>query len=280
MRKICKRLQGFTLIELVMVIVLIGIISVALVPVITNSVEIYRADKSRAALIQKGRLALERIAREVREAVPNTLETVTDAAGNPGIQFLSVRSGGRYVDVSDTFALLSFLLPLRRFIAGIPHTELYLAGTGQTLAAHDSLIIGNTSPEDIRAGVSIVSVNSLSNTTLLPDGTTQGQVIGFDLHTFPQGSPGRHYFLSNKVHEVGRFGNALYWHTADGTSGYDANGDWSVNDPILVDGVADVSFTYARGNPVATAVMRMSLTLTDGTENIRLYQEVHIRNTM
>lgn len=279
MRMTAQGFRGFTLIELVSVIVLLGIISVAIIPIITNSVDIYQADNSRAALIQKGRLALERIAREVREAVPNTLETVIDGAGNPGIQFLQVRSGGRYVDLTDNFGL-TFINPLRRFTAGIPHNELYLAGTGQTLSANDSLIIGNTSPADIRAGLTIVSANSLTATTLLADGTTQGQVVGFNLHTFDQESPGRHFFLSNQVHEVGLSGTSLYWHTADGTTGYDLNGDWTANDPLLVDGVTGVSFTYAPGNPIATAVMRMTLTLTDGTEEIRLYQEVHIRNTM
>jgi len=272
--------RGFTLIEMVMTITLLSIIAVVLAPVLSSSVSIYAADTSRAALIQKGRLALERIAREVREAVPNTLEIVTDAGGNTGFQFLQARTGGRYVDLLDTFTLLAFINPARRFQTVTPMTQLYILGTGHTLAADDSLIIRNADPSEIRAGTTIVTPTGISPTTLLADGTVNGQVFTFGAHTFVQGSPGRHYFLSNQTHEIGRVGNALYWHTATGTTGYNMNGDWSNADPMLVDGVTAVTFTYTAGTPAATAVMRMSLSLSDGSENIDLYQEVHIRNTM
>ena len=63
---------------------------------------------------------------------------------------------------------------------------------------------------------------------------------------------------------------------------YDNAVDYTAADPILVDGVTNVTFGYNPGATQASGVLRIDLQLTDTTsadESIRLYHEVHIRNT-
>lgn len=282
------RTSGFTMIELIMTIVLLGIIGTVLAPVIQTSVEIYAAERSRAALVQKGRLALERVAREVREAVPNSLSVVPDGFGNPvGIEFLQIRSGGRYIDVTDSYpgAFTNFA---NRFSAGAGMSSLYSLGTTQVQAVGDLLIIANTAPADLIAGTTVVPLlappGGIVPTTLAGDGTVDGQILNFAtppaVFAFPGGSPGRRYFIANTNHEIGLTGTALYWRTGAGLADFDTAGNWGPADPMLVDGVSAVAFAYNPGAAIGVAVLSMTLTLTDGTEAIDLYQEVQIRNAM
>ncbi len=271
--------RGFNLPEIIMAVVIIGIVGGLMAPVIEQSVGSYFTTRSRGELTAKGRLALEQLARVVRQAVPNSLEVVT-SGGNEGIQFLEVRTGGRYVSTNDGFAG-AFLVPARRFSKSPTiMLELYILDS-VTLQAGDRLILGNTSAGELRAGSTVSSLTGTVATANVPDGTTVGQVLqlGFVGHSFPNDSPGNHFVISNRVHEIGLLGDTLRWHKGSGMSGYDTNGDWSSSDPILVDGVTSLDFSYEPGNPFASGVLRVDLELADGDETIRLYQEVLIRNT-
>jgi MSHA biogenesis protein MshO len=265
--------QGFTLIEVIMVVVLIGIIAGVLAPFITQSVTAYSDTQSRSELVAKGRLALERLNREIRQAVPNSLEVV----GN-GIQFLTTRTGGRLVAIDDNFGL-TFLVPPRRFIKGVNRTRLYAVGTGLAFQANDQLVIGNTSPADLKGNTTIVALTAIDATQLVPDGTTQGQILRFGNMTFANDSPGRHFQIADAVHEICPNGGALNWRRTANFVGYDNACDALATDPTLVDGVTTSTFTYNPGTPESSGVLRVDLQLSDGTETIRLYHEIQVRNT-
>jgi len=89
---------GFTLIEMITVIVLLGIIAGILTPFIAKTMQAYTHSKARAELVAKGRLALERLTREVHQAIPNSLSVLS---GGSGIEFARSRAGGRYVERFD-----------------------------------------------------------------------------------------------------------------------------------------------------------------------------------
>lgn len=77
--------KGFTLIELILVVVLLGIIAVAMtsafVPTVTVSVNV----DQRKEAFQQGRTAMERMMREVREA--RTITTITAPPGATSMTF-------------------------------------------------------------------------------------------------------------------------------------------------------------------------------------------------
>lgn len=278
-----KRTRGFTLIEMVMVIVLLGVIGGILTPFILKAMQAYMGSKARAELVGKGRLAMERLSREVRQAVPNSLSVL---GGGTGIEFARARAGGRYVERFDDFGP-EFSRNNFRFRRNANLTNLYTTyaenGDGSRLSfmAGDTLVIGNTSPAILQAGTSAVALTGMANTTVVGDGTANGQILTSGGHQFLVESPGKHFHIVDQSIEVGLVANNLRWHTSSGLADYDGGVDYDATDPTLVNGVTGVTFTYSPGTPQSTGVLRVDMQLTDisGTETIRLYHEIHVRNT-
>ena len=104
--------QGFTLVELVAVIVLLGVIGVGLVNFIASSVEAYREVTRRDEVAQVGRFAVERVSRELRSALPGSVR----ASGNC-IEFVPVQGASIYTDLpvfgfnapADEFSVVNFI---------------------------------------------------------------------------------------------------------------------------------------------------------------------------
>jgi len=283
-----KKSRGFTLIEMIVVIVLMGIIAGVVTPFILKAMQGYMASKARATLVSKGRLAMERLSREVRQAVPNSL---TVLAGGTGIEFARARAGGRYVERFDNFGTQFTQIPLR-FRKNANLTQLYTTfstnanGTQLNFSANDTLVIANTSPAILQAGISSVPLTGITNTTLAVDGVATGQILVFGGQQFLVESPGRHFSIVDQTIEVGLVnGTELRWFTANGLppASYDGAVDYSAADPVLVDGVTSLTFIFAPGTPQSSGVLRINLQLSDfspvDVETINFYQEIHVRNT-
>ncbi len=73
--------RGFTLIEMVITIILLGIVGLFLGNIAGQAMGIYVDTTAREALIQQGRFLTERMSRELREAVPNSVLVDEDRSG-------------------------------------------------------------------------------------------------------------------------------------------------------------------------------------------------------
>ena len=60
--------KGFTLVEIIIVIVVLGIISGVTFQIVASGVEAFKKSSARKELYDQGRLALERMVRELRDA--------------------------------------------------------------------------------------------------------------------------------------------------------------------------------------------------------------------
>jgi MSHA biogenesis protein MshO len=114
--------RGFTLIEAVMVIVILGVLAGIVAVFIRAPILGYRDSVDRAEITDQADLALRRIARDVRLALPNSVRV--NASGS-FLEFLQTRSGARYLSTLDGAAdsqVLSFEDPARTtFLAiGLP----------------------------------------------------------------------------------------------------------------------------------------------------------------
>lgn len=101
------RHRGFTLIEMVIVVVITGIIAGVAAGLIVTTVRGYMDQDRRATLVDIAETALTRVTRDVRRALPNSVR-VADNAGHTGsvscnspgqlcaIEFINVIDGGRY----------------------------------------------------------------------------------------------------------------------------------------------------------------------------------------
>ena len=90
-----RRVAGFTLIELVVTMVILSIVGVVTSRLISSAVERYQVASATSRLAGVGRLAVERIGREIRNAMPESIRVTNDGAC---VEFLSIQTASRYLD--------------------------------------------------------------------------------------------------------------------------------------------------------------------------------------
>jgi MSHA biogenesis protein MshO len=95
------RARGFTLAEAIIVIAIIGVIAAVVATFIRNPIRSYVDSVARAELTDQADLALRRMARDIRLALPNSIHTI---ANETGIEFILTKAGGRYLSVDDAVA--------------------------------------------------------------------------------------------------------------------------------------------------------------------------------
>jgi MSHA biogenesis protein MshO len=137
--------RGFTLVEAIIVIVIIGALSAVVAVFIRAPVQGYVDSVGRAEVSDQADLALRRMARDIRLALPNSIRVNT--AGT-AIEFLLTKTGGRYLAVEDEGSgqPLDFLHPA-------PAPPVYpsftvvgpMPGTS-TVAAGDYVVVNNLGP--------------------------------------------------------------------------------------------------------------------------------------
>ncbi len=89
---------GFTLLELVTVLVLLGIALVGVSTLLGNMSGMYLQSAERDKLLSESRFVLERLNRELRDAVPNSLR-VSNTAGWSCLEFVPFTAVARYRNI-------------------------------------------------------------------------------------------------------------------------------------------------------------------------------------
>lgn len=96
--------RGFTLLELVIAMVIMAIVAGFSVQFITHAVAIYRQGSERERLMSDVRFGLERLNREVRDAVPGSLRVEqldgTAILDGPCVRFWPISAVSRYQSLS------------------------------------------------------------------------------------------------------------------------------------------------------------------------------------
>nr|WP_315398982.1 prepilin-type N-terminal cleavage/methylation domain-containing protein [uncultured Duganella sp.] len=95
-----SRQRGFTLVEAVVVMVVTAILATTMVLFIRRPVQNYADAAARADLSDAADLALRRMARELRGALPNSVR-LTVAGGVSWLEFIPTVAGGKYLAAED-----------------------------------------------------------------------------------------------------------------------------------------------------------------------------------
>jgi len=107
--------KGFTLVELVIVIVLLGIMATGITGFISLSTQTYVNVADRDELIASARFAVERLNRELRNAVPNSVRIKNDAT-RQCLEFVPIVTSTIYTDIPVSPEPLSNLITVIPFL--------------------------------------------------------------------------------------------------------------------------------------------------------------------
>lgn len=88
-----SRIPGFTLIELILVIIVLGIMATATTSYLGLGARMYAESADRDKLLSQSRFAIERLTRELRNVVPNSVRTWNNGQC---IEFAPLLQAGRY----------------------------------------------------------------------------------------------------------------------------------------------------------------------------------------
>lgn len=283
---------GFTLVELIVVIVITGVLSTVLLQFITVPIESYQAVSRRAQLTDIADTAMQRLSYEIRTALPNSVRVCP--TGNC-VEFLRVVSGGRYraappgnslsFNPDDDVELFDYLGPLsdtNKLVIG--------SGSGDCAANRAScVVIYNT-------GLPGGSAWQLDNMATLTGVNTGLEEISFNKDSFsgvddafPQASPNQRFFLvdtpvsylcdnSTGSLMLRRYQDYAVFPSQNSVNTHSKLNGQGASHALLADQLTDCSFAYSAGTPTRNAVLTIRLTVSDRSENVTLLQQVSVVN--
>lgn len=187
------RPRGFTLVEMILVILIGGVIAATLTVFARPALEAYLATRSRADLVAQADLALRRLTRDLRAGVPNAIRIPAASC----IELLPASTGGRYRAGPDTQADASpGCSPAANCAARLDTTQStssfdVLGPLPALPAVGDQVVVGNQSPEQVYGGSNRASITALSTPA-----ASQGSLrISIAATQFPNGYDGGRFLV-------------------------------------------------------------------------------------
>lgn len=245
--------NGFTLIELVITITVIAIVGAVLYPIIRMGVESYQTELIRKEITTRGRLAIEKISRDIRNSIPNTIVVQSLGASNDTVEF------GNAVFFSSYLKIDNFSSP---FILN--------DDSGLPVVSAPFVVIYNTYP------ASYYNYGTDPTPSTFQVLSTTVNTVTFIAATKPL-SPNLRYAMSNGPVAYSLNGsNQIIRY-----SGYSPGGNFlsdAIDQNVLIDNVESLSFSYTSGSLTNESVLSIVFKITVKGLSMDFHQEVHIRN--
>jgi MSHA biogenesis protein MshO len=280
--------RGFTLIEAIMVIVITGIIASIVAVFIKTSVDSYLSTSRRAELTEAADVALRKLAREVRLAVPNSLRLTPAACPAPNaantctyLEFVPTKDGGRYRNEGDGSTAGNFLCT-----GGSTNATFDVLGVMPSIATGDFIVVYNDaslpnsgSPSNIYGGGSRAATTNntspltlaaaLGNSTLICSyANNRFQVVDKNIRAVTYACPTA---VPNTM--------TRYWNY--GFNAVQATPPGGIPPSARVVQNATCAMNYTPNVLQRNGLLSITLTVTDGTpsgEQIVAFREIHVDN--
>lgn len=250
--------RGFTLIELITVVVILSIVAVIGSQFVVSSTQNYETTRTRALLVNTGRQAIEQMTRQLRIALPYSLVT---SAGDQCIKFMPIAAGGNY------------LTPVPDSANG--------AAASSTIAV---------SPFDVEYGLAQwVSIGALSSAELYAanpvslaslGGTGASSLTLSAAKQWQRNSINRRFYVLNNPQAFCLVGAQLRFYPNQSETNIAV--DVTQSFELMAENVFAVGtlppFALSGGSENRNALVTINLAFASGPERMNLTQEVMIRN--
>ena len=256
--------QGFTLIEVITVIVIIGILAPMTVDVITLPMRSYFDQQRRTTLVDNAETALRLMQRDIRRSLPNSVRIT---GGGSALELLHTSDGGRYrgkLASNGSGNILDFTVADASFdvignLQSAPAGELVIYNLGNSFA--DAYVGTN------RATIANTSTSTLVNLA----GSKQ----------FPLLSPQQRFFVVDTPvsYRCDIAAGRLLRYSGYNITAAQADPPSGITGQLLANKVSACGFSYSSSIATRSGLVTLQLTLTDEAgESTRLIHQIHVDN--
>jgi MSHA biogenesis protein MshO len=254
--------SGFTLIELITVIVIISILTGVTTSIITRPIQSYMYLQTRTTQVDNAESALQMMQRDIRRAVPNSIRITSSGTA---LELLHTTDGGRYrakLTSSGIGNILDFTTTDSSFdVIG----SLSAAPTGSVVIYN----LGDASA-NAYAGNNVATLSSTSTATSISLATAT---------QFPLPSPLQRFFIVDTPITYSCSGGSLLRYFRYPIAAAQANPPVGATAEIQANSVNSCAFTYASGAGTRSGLVTLQITLVDSNgESLILVHQVHVDN--
>jgi MSHA biogenesis protein MshO len=280
---------GFSLFELILVIVLLGIMAGGAGLLITTPIDAYNDQVRRQLLVDQAEMALRQIARDVRRALPNSIRTTPVGAGW-ALEMVNTVDGARYRDeFGGLFITDDDILDFTSTSPGDVKFNFLGRLNITALTADHRLVVYNTASADGTPNIysdaefgDLGVMTPIGTTLSLSDAPAGAQEHRLTLSAgfqFSQQSPGQRAFIvdgpisyvcDTSTGRITRYSGYAYMSgqpmAPGGSSG-----------PVVTK-VTACSLNYAAGTAQRGGILTLELTVSDSGESVSLLHQIHVEN--
>ncbi|MCB1686742.1 MAG: type II secretion system protein [Pseudomonadales bacterium] len=252
--------QGFTLVELITVIMVLGILSIGTVRFITDSTSGLASTISRSELAGDTLFAVERISRSLRDALPNSVRVAGSC-----IEFVPVVAASSYRTLPVAAAASSFL--------AVPFDPLPVPAGLRSVVYPGASLYSMSSPGVISGPVSVSAADANNEVTVTMAAP----------HQFSLESPSERVFLVDAPISYCVDGGRLWRYQNYGfLPAQPVAVDLPAGRPdraLIAESVANPApFTIAVASLTRNAVVKIEMEFVRGTDSVRIDDLVQVRN--